>query len=231
MGPLFLQTAIADQRVAENGQPPWETIALDAVVRLPGISRHVYAETVRYGDFLRSGGESVRYYHLLAYPRGHALSIPASGQSRLISGLYEGRQVILARAPRPLEAILAEELDRAKPVLMASHALVKLVTEHEEIIVRFNCLEAFPHHYTISASLRIPELFLLQSPYAQPFDQLLEQHSSMVGPAFQAIPCPTTDATLVIDFPRDNQSVSQAKIQFTNEHEIQLNAPQVFLVP
>ena len=232
MGPLFLQTSIADERVAHHGQPPWETIALDSVVRLPGVVRHSYAETVRFGDYLRRGGESVRYYHLLAYSRGHALSIPASGSSRLLSGLYEGRQITLARVQQPIQTVIAAEANPAKPLALAAHSMIRVQCGMDiDLIARFNCLEAFPNHYTLSASLRIPDLILESAQDASAFDEILAQHSVASGPLFRSIACATIDATLVVDVARGSDSASRANLQFTVDREMSLPTPEIFAIP
>lgn len=232
MGPLFLQTDISEDRIRNHGQPDWETIGLDAFVRMPQLLRHAYAETVRFGDFKRSGDASVRYYHFPSFNRGQVLGIPAVGHSRFMSGLYENRQVLLSKSVVPVQDVINREEDRTRPLMLASHSMVQLAFGGESLIIaRVNCLEVFPDCYLLSASLRIPESLFFDSVQSLEFDKLLAEHDSFSKPVVQHILCQTIDASLVVSVGRGVQARIAARLQFTSDRSIQLLEPKVWVIP
>lgn len=223
MGSLFIQTAIDANRVQSAGQPPWETIEVDAFFSFSPLLLTPYAETVRFSDYLRRGGESVRYYHLTAYARGLTLSLSPSSQGRIISGIYESRELAVSRQPLSIyEAIQGVDTSvKPLPLMRATHILLGL-EGGGRLIYRLNCLESFADHFALSGSLRIPEFLLHGHPAAGSFSQLINQHLLASDPLFTPHSCRTIDASVCLDVDPTCLKESRAILQVAGEKQILL---------
>lgn len=199
MGSLFIQTEVDSQRVLAEGQPSWETIELDASVDYEPLVITPYLETARFSDFCRNGGESLRYYHLTDYGRGLCLSLPPSGEGRIISGTYSKREICIARAPVELEKIYSSEADPSRPINAAARSHLYLLLRPKGVMIaRFNCLESFDKYWFLSASLRIPECLLHGHPSSSAFAATFARHQVMDQPCAESLAIKTIDATLAV---------------------------------
>lgn len=199
MGAFQIHTHIDSSRVDSDGQPPWETIELDSYVSLDSILHSSYAETVRFSDFKRRGGESVRYYHLVSFARGLTLSMPASGSGRIISGIYQNRQLVAASEAISLFDLLPSlAFDQARSRLAKAQFLWLNVEGGGQIIYRINCLECFPTSFSMSGSLRLPTPLLKGHEDSVRFGDFANLHLQSSSPLFTPFRASTVDAPVCL---------------------------------
>ena len=219
MGFFYISTAIAQDRVDNNNQPPLETIELESFLRLRDLINYPFAETVRFSDYLRQGGEPVRYYHLTTLERGLAISIPPSGQARVLSGLYINRTFNLVGTTRLVGDAYAGCDDDFYASHLVRSSLVKIDLPGSDcVIARINCVESFPDCIVINASLRVPEVLLKGGNSDAYFEQILCHHASMCAPSFEPLQCSTIDCALIANVPRRPGSRPTATLQFSLTH-------------
>lgn len=221
MSHLSIFTAISPQRISQ-GQPACEYIKLESLFSgIQGIS-HTLAETVRFNDYRRNGGRSIRYYHLLDYnQRGIALALDSEGEGRVISGLYENRVIVLDMPEKRTLDITTESGYRAISSQLEGSAVSTVLCQDggRKLIYTVNCIEFFARHIVISGSARIPTILFERPSCDSLFMSLLDQHSVASDPMFTPIHTSTVDVSLQTLLHGDNDrvvyttSVSTAKGQ------------------
>lgn len=224
---MYIHTFISETRRRQAlDQPPVEIIGLDSVVNVPVLFQP-YAETVRFSDYKRSGGEEVRYYHLLSYDAGMTLSISPSGSSRLVSGLYENRTITETRAASSCDILKNKFNDPNILQRFMRYQFVDIVLTlgRGRIRSRINCIELFNARLQISSSLRIPYACISQSLARHKFDlsSVIHDHLQTTdAPRFTPMNIPIVDAAVVIQL-HTNSEHSQARIELPGIASADLN--------
>lgn len=191
-------TEISKERIAEH-QPPLETINLESFLYYPPLIKTPFAETVRFSDFLRKGGQPVRYYHLVEYPKGIALALSPSGYGRIMSGTYVNRQIVCSQRSIGLADISSYELSQRYKLLQRFSCVWLDLEDNFRIISNVNCVEYYKdEHVDIHASLRLPAVLFHGDPRYQEFMQNVAAHLSRSDAFFSSYSSETIDAFLII---------------------------------
>jgi len=230
---LAIKTGISEERIKYAGQPNSEFIMAQCLYQnVPGI-HHNFVETSRFGDFLRQGGESIRYYHLLGENlRGTTLALAPSGKSRVVSGLYVGRSILFERPTRPFYAYHEGTLlknpnlnDCQHPVMFVDISL----SDNGSIVAMANCTEYFSDHITVSCSTRLPDVLLANYHSLAKFDLLLQEHRTALKPKFTPVELNSVDATIIVDIDSESTNPPRLTIQLTSDRIVHLKPIEVKL--
>lgn len=196
---LSIRTDISADRIQTAGQPQSEYIKAETwIENISGIP-YKLLETVRFNDYLRQGGSSIRYYHLLDFNhRGLALAVSPEGPSRLISGLYENRQVVFSPPIKPIILLPNGLSDKLKNKLL-DHPITNVSIcslNNSRLTYTVNCIEFFSDRHVVSGSLRLPWILIKGHPYAGELNALINKHCNANKSEFTPLHIETADVTL-----------------------------------
>lgn len=231
MGSLFIKTSITEDRI-KVGQPFWETIEVENFVYLPSLCIEPFAETVRFSDYMRSGGETQRYYHLLNQRRGLTLAVAPSGTARILSGFYQKRQLSLRGNPQQLLDKLASVKDISKSLDLPSYSYICIdIDDGGKIISRLNCFENYYNSITFAASLRVPECLLSANlEEGLILQKQIAFHLQSHAPLSTAAIMPTCDLALILDLNLSSPLQVTLRLQFRRDHEIYIRPASISLI-